>query len=223
MARRTKEEALETYTQLLDAAEHLFSQNGVTHTSLHEVAEAAGVTRGAIYHHFKNKLDLIDALMKRVLLPIDEMGTCQAEIAPANPLAQIRLRAIHVLHRAVSDPHTRAIYTILFHKCEYVDEVLPIKQRHLAGRNECATKIMGVFRAAIEMGQLPSDTDPKNATMGLFGFIDGLVYNWLLDPSYFALENNAEYFIDIYIQGLQRADSAKHSSSDSSFRNDVLF
>ena len=51
MVRRTKEDAMETRAKLLDAAEALFSENGVTQTSMMQVAEKAGVTRGAIYHH----------------------------------------------------------------------------------------------------------------------------------------------------------------------------
>ena len=47
MARRTKLEAKVTRERLLDAAESLFCERGVTRTSLSEVATAAGMTRGA--------------------------------------------------------------------------------------------------------------------------------------------------------------------------------
>ena len=58
MARRTKGEALETRHRILDVAERVFSERGVTRTSLADVAKAAGVTRGAIYWHFADKADL---------------------------------------------------------------------------------------------------------------------------------------------------------------------
>lgn len=204
MVRRTKAEALETRAQLLDAAERVFSERGVTNTSLNEIAVAAGVTRGALYHHFKNKLDLIDALLERVMMPITEMRTGAASVAPGDPLGQIRLRAMHVLRQAVGDTHTRAVFSILFHKCEYVEPLLAIKQRHLATRNECAAEVTQTFAAAIAAGQLPAELDPRKATMGLFSFIDGLVYNWLLDPDYFALEQHIEHYVDIYIEGLRQ-------------------
>ncbi|MDP1673909.1 MAG: TetR family transcriptional regulator, partial [Burkholderiales bacterium] len=57
MARRTKDEAVETRNQILDAAEKVFSARGVSRTSLADIAEAASVTRGAIYWHFKDKAD----------------------------------------------------------------------------------------------------------------------------------------------------------------------
>ena len=49
MVRRTKEEAVETRKQILDAAERVFGERGVSRTSLTDIAEAASVTRGAIY------------------------------------------------------------------------------------------------------------------------------------------------------------------------------
>ncbi len=71
MVRRTKEEAAETREQVLDAAEQVFRQRGVGHASLAEVADAAGVTRGAIYHHFASKAELFEAMLARAEMPLD--------------------------------------------------------------------------------------------------------------------------------------------------------
>ena len=61
MARRTKEDAEATRNKLLDAAAEVFFAKGVAGASLSEVAQAAGLTRGAIYWHLKDKVDLFDA------------------------------------------------------------------------------------------------------------------------------------------------------------------
>ena len=66
MVRKTKEEAQETRNAILDAAERVFQERGVSHTSLAEIATAAGVTRGAIYWHFANKSDVFDALFEQI-------------------------------------------------------------------------------------------------------------------------------------------------------------
>src|SRR3569833_3685744 len=139
-----------------------------------------------------------DAPKKRKKKPNNEKRHNTTETAPDDPLGQIRLRAMHVVLSAIKDPLTRAVITILFHKCEYVDTVLPIKHRHVQTRNECADEVASAFAAAIAAGQLPKETDPRKATMGLFSYIDGLVYNWLLDPDYFPLEADIEYYVDIY-------------------------
>ncbi|WP_311195329.1 TetR family transcriptional regulator [Suttonella sp. R2A3] len=60
--RRTKAEAEQTRQSLLDAALALFSEQGYESTSLAEIARTAGTTRGAIYWHFKNKADMLNAL-----------------------------------------------------------------------------------------------------------------------------------------------------------------
>ena len=71
MARRTKEDADATRQALLDAAEAVFYAKGVGRASLAEIAQAAGATRGAIYWHFKDKVDLFNAMMDRVTLPLE--------------------------------------------------------------------------------------------------------------------------------------------------------
>src|SRR3569832_624866 len=152
MARRTKEAAQEPRAHLLDAAERVFSEKGVTSTSMNEIAVAAGVTRGALYHHFKNKLDLVGALMERVMMPINEMRLCAAVTAPEKPQNQNHQHTKHNEQHTNKEPHTRAVFTILFHKCEYVDTVLPIKHRHVQTRNECADEVASAFAAALAAG-----------------------------------------------------------------------
>ena len=61
MARRTKEEAAATRDSILDAAEKLFVEQGVSRTTLQHIATEAGVTRGAIYWHFDDKSALFNA------------------------------------------------------------------------------------------------------------------------------------------------------------------
>ena len=55
MVRRTKEEAQETRQRLLDAAEVLFQSQGVSQTTLQQIAQQAGATRGAIYWHSRTR------------------------------------------------------------------------------------------------------------------------------------------------------------------------
>ena len=50
---KTKEEAYQTRCNVLDAALTVFYERGVAQASLDEIAKAAGVTRGALYWHFK--------------------------------------------------------------------------------------------------------------------------------------------------------------------------
>ncbi|KFZ30670.1 multidrug transporter AcrB [Pseudidiomarina salinarum] len=203
MVRRTKADALTTKSALLDAAERLFSSLGVANTSMMQVAEAAGVTRGAIYHHFDNKLDLIDSLVERVRLPVDEMRDKLAQSYADNPLEQLRLRSMRIVQQVKYDDHMQALLNILFHKCEYVAETQPIHTRHLQGRNSCIDECERLILQAMSQGQVKPDLNARAVVLGMFGLIDGLMYNWLLDNSYFDIEQVAEQSIDSYLAGIR--------------------
>jgi len=207
VVRRTKEDAMETRAKLLDAAEYLFGKNGVSRTSMAQVAEQAGVTRGAIYHHFSNKQDLIESLMDRVRLPIDEMREQIAELDNYDALEEVRQRTIEFLTRIKTNDRVQALASILLHKCEYIDEVNPIKLRHVSGRNECIGDFEQLFLKAQRDGQLKNGIDSRMAVIGLFSMVDGLIYNWLLDSDYFDLVDYGEKAITIYLDGLNQSSN----------------
>ncbi|MEP7156625.1 MAG: TetR family transcriptional regulator [Betaproteobacteria bacterium] len=202
MARRTKEEAQETRDRLLDTAEHVFNEKGVSRTSLSEIAEAAGLTRGAIYWHFKNKLDLFNAMMERVTLPMEEVICGMGECGPDDPIAYIRNRSAAVLRNIESNPQIQRVFEIVTHKCEYVDEMAPLRDRNLEGRIDCVSHVEEGLRNALKNGQLPKSVDPRLAAIGFHALMDGLIINWLLDPAYFSLGDDGEKVMDAYFRGL---------------------
>lgn len=203
MVRKTKEEALETRERLLDAAARMFCAKGVANTSLDDIARAAGVTRGAFYWHFRNKGELVDALLDRKKMPLDEAwGSCCPSNDP-DPLGRIRRNAVGMLQRAATDEGTRQVYEILFHKCEVVEDGESIMQRCLASRKECVPNIAAFFEAAIERGQLPA-ADVTTVIAGFFSYLDGLIYNSFLHPEIIRLGELAEHYVDVYLEGLKR-------------------
>lgn len=205
MVRKTREEALETREKLLDAAAQVFCEKGVTSTSLDDIARAVGMTRGAIYWHFRNKYDLMEALWERTKMPLDEAWADCCAKSDCDPLGRIRENAIAMLERAVNDENTRRVYNIFFHKCECVEESEPMLARVLDSRKECAPKLEAFFRAAIEIGQLPKGLDPIVAMTGFFSYLDGLIYNSFLHPDVMPLDKLAAQYVDIYVAGLKQA------------------
>jgi TetR/AcrR family acrAB operon transcriptional repressor len=209
MARSTKEEALETRNRILDAAENVFHENGVSRTSLADVAHAANVTRGAIYWHFKNKSDLFDAMCERVHLPMEAMVEAGKDGNESDPLGQLRATCIFVLKEAVHNPHSRKVFDILFHKCEFVDPTDPISVRQRECFLEGTANIERILRNAIARGQLPQDLDVPIAGVTLHATVDGLLNNWLFAPDSFDLANNTEKLIDACIDTLRYAPSLR--------------
>ena len=63
---RKVEQSEATRSALMDAALELFADRGYAGVPAEEIVRAAGVTRGALYHHFKDKRDLFGAVVERV-------------------------------------------------------------------------------------------------------------------------------------------------------------
>jgi len=208
MVRRTKEEALETRDRILDTAEQVFVEKGVSNTSLAQLAEAAGVTRGAIYWHFRNKADLFDAMMSRVVLPMEEMAARASDDDLADPLAHVRACALNVLEHLTTDAQCQRVFEICCHKVEYVDEMVQVRKRHIEARNNCLKHMESGLRNAAKKGLLAPSVNPRLAAVGLHALVDGLIVNWVLDPAYLPLARDAKTLVDQYL-GRLRAVPAK--------------
>lgn len=202
MARKTKEEALETRHLLLDAAERVFERQGVASTSLNEIAREAGVTRGAIYWHFKNKADLFNAMLDRVILPMEEFVYSSDKPEHGNPIAFIRKSAMRVMSGLESDEQMLRVFEVIKHKVELVGDMLPAKERQLQCKRDFHQSVEASFGSAISKGLLPASVNPALAARGLHCLMDGLITNWVLSPSQFGLMNQAAYSIDCYLIGL---------------------
>lgn len=113
MVRRTKE-AQETRNQILRAAEKAFYSKGVARTTLADIATLAGVTRGAIYWHFSNKADLVQAMLDTLHEPLGRLAKASENEDEPDPLGCMRNLLIHLFHQIAKDPKTRRINEILF-------------------------------------------------------------------------------------------------------------
>jgi TetR/AcrR family transcriptional regulator, acrAB operon repressor len=209
MARRTKEEAQETRTHILDAAEVVFYNKGVANASLEEIAAEADVTRGAIYWHFKDKAELFDAMMQRVALPVEDiLERAAGGDGKIEPLEVLRRATVDVLLRTARDSRVQRVFDIAYHKCEYVGDAAGVRDRHIASQAECLKTIEAAMRACVDSGALPRNVNPREAAIGALSLVSGLIANWVLAPKSFSLERHAESLVDIWFRGLATAPTA---------------
>jgi TetR/AcrR family acrAB operon transcriptional repressor len=202
MARRTKQEAQATRSHILDTAELVFEQRGVSGTSLGEIAKAAGLTRGAIYWHFKDKADLFNAMMERVTLPLEQADNGRHFKDTEITLVQMRDVFVGVLRKVTTEPQLRRVFDIATHKVEYVGEMNAVRERHLAMRNGCLADMQRALRRAQRSGTLPKLIAPRTAALGLVALFDGLLQNWMLDRDGFDLPRIGGQVFDAYLRGL---------------------
>jgi AcrR family transcriptional regulator len=79
----------DTRGRILDAALELFSEHGFDGTTLQQIADRLGVTKAALYYHFRSKDDLLDALHAPAVVDIEELLDAYEEA----PITQARRRA----------------------------------------------------------------------------------------------------------------------------------
>ena len=200
MARRTKEDADATRQALLDAAEAVFYAKGVGRASLAEIAQAAGATRGAIYWHFKDKVDLFNAMMDRVTLPL-EADACASDV-PGDPLERVRGAVARLFATVVGDPHTRRVFEIAMYRVEYVAELGAVRERHQAALLRFHAQLTKDLALAATQQGIALPMSAADAALGLRALFDGLLQAWILGSAPFALEQVGSGAVAAYLRGL---------------------
>ena len=202
MARRTKEDASATRSGLIDAAERVFCEKGVSRASLSDIAQAAGATRGAIYWHFKDKVDLFSAMMERVTLPLEQgYGEFESSTCP-DPVQRLRAVLALVLYGVASDERTRRVFEIALYKVEYVGELVGVRDRHVAASDAFTHQLARDFGLAAQLQQVVLPMTPVEAAIGLHALFDGLIRGWILGGGAFDLVNVGRVGTDAFLSGL---------------------
>ena len=201
--RKTKTEALKTRQHLLDAALEVFWRNGVTRSSLQEIAQEAGVTRGALYWHFKNKEDLFDALFHCYFTPLTEPFDSDEAKASDNLWAHLRQSILGIFRRMAQDEKHQKFCNVLYMKCEAspanqaITEL--VEKYYEIGHGQ----IRSVMQLCHQRGLLPADTDLELSTLYLQSCAAGLIGIWNCNPGQFDILPAAERILDTCFSTLQ--------------------
>ncbi len=181
MARRTKDEAEQTRSAILDAAELVFFKQGVVRTSLQQVAVAANVTRGAVYWHFRNKIELLKAMVERVVLPQEHiLEQLEASDSPT-PLDDLSRACCEAMRQMIYDARRRRVFTILTQRCEYVADMQEfIKTRH-EFKERMQARFIRLFERAQKLDLLSPVWSPRIAALTLHSLMYGLISNLVMD------------------------------------------
>lgn len=121
MVRKTKHAALATRESILDAAAWCYCTLGVCGTTMALIAARAGCSRGAIYWHFREPMDILKTLLERGRPRLRERLEAAAEAGP-KVLDSLQSCLRQHLCDLESDEHSRCALEIVLHRCEFSDE-----------------------------------------------------------------------------------------------------
>lgn len=202
MVRKTKEEAEATRERILNAAETVFLAKGVSATTLEHIAREAGLTRGAIYWHFKDKADLLEAMLERVRLPMNELADERRKEPGYTPLSLMRELCGLCLGRLKHDARYRNIHAIICTRCEFVPGGSSNLERLNRVDDDVFELVMADFTEAESRGELRQGVTPRTAAIGLFAVMHGLFHCWLREPDLFDPDVEGAAVLDTFFTGI---------------------
>ena len=158
--------------QLLDAAVRVFARKGFHASRVGDIAEEAGVAHGLLYHYFKSKDQVLEAVFHEnwsVLLA--RIASVEETEEPAAD--QLRHIATIVLRTWLHLPDVVRVVIREFGRSPELEE-------RLGELTQPINAIQRVIERGIERGEFRSDIDPRFAAAVVYGSIDELLTAWVL-------------------------------------------
>lgn len=168
MARKTKEESARTRERILDAAEMVFAKHGVANATLAHIAETAGVSRGAIYGHYKNKIEVCLAMCHRAFESAALPPRYFEEVSALDALYLCLSRTLRMI--SMPTPLQRTV-RVLYFLCEDTEEAAPLLRFRNAMELRHRRDVLLLLRRAMRQGELSADLDLPLA----YAYLDSLM------------------------------------------------
>jgi len=179
MARRTHALAQQTRRRIVDAAALVFCRQGLSRSTLEDVARQAGVTRGAVYWHFSGKQALLNELLHESRLPLENLEEGSSLAEDCDRLAQALLATVR-------SSDTRRIVQILLQKTEWGSAQPHVRHRVMTSRKCVCDHLTKVLRRAMTSGELGgtySDAELEQRVRAIQAGMTGLVFELLWTPN----------------------------------------
>lgn len=207
--RRTWQQALVTRQRILDAAVQVFLERGFQRSAMQDVAERAGVTRGAVYWHFRNQLDLLEALLDVTQLPWQVLQPLPRPLLSSTPVASQRQSLVRMLSAPLSWLEGSVPAQQLLRIVGQLSEPdaatwlgVRLGARLEADRHAGLQCLQMALAQTATSGALRPGTEPEAAALGLFVLVDGLMHQWLRQPAAFGLTAVGTQAVQSHLAGL---------------------
>ncbi len=167
----------QTEAAVLASAEELFVQKGFQRTTVDEIAQRAGLTKGAVYVHFEDKRDLLLVLLRRaddrVLFPI-----LKRLENPGTEIVDKLVDYIHSWARVAVEQRNTMFLPILM-SFEFIGTKDPVEHQIADMYDRSYDALARVLAHGRQTGALRIEGDVRAYAASLVAFMDGLLLEWL--------------------------------------------
>lgn len=202
MARKTKEDAEKTRVLILETALEVFYERGYSRATLVDIAKKIDMTKGAIYWHFKSKVDVflgLGAFMEEKL----EASLADLFTHPRG-IDDIRHLPVRLIKLVAEDAQLNKYYSLIYYRMEWQDELLPLKDFFIRQDEEFKQYAEVLFQKAQENGDVKSTFSVASMAITWLALIDGFMARILMEKETVeTLLVDLEFGINIYIAGLK--------------------
>jgi AcrR family transcriptional regulator len=189
----------ETRSHILEAATQLFSKNGYDATGVAEICHAAGVSKGAFYHHFPSKQAVFLELLNSYLNSIDTgFGMMRQDVhsVPQTILQMAELVGTIFQNANIHLPIFLEFWTQSNHDPQVWETAIAPYRRYQSYFAE-------LIQEGINEGSL-QQTDPQLAARVLVSLAVGMLMQSLFDPQITDWPNEAKQSMQLLINGIAR-------------------
>ena len=183
-------------TELLDIAAGLFAEKGFKNTTVRDIADAAGILSGSLYHHFDSKEAMVDEILSTFQ---EELFGRYDEVLASRDDARTKIeRAVRLSFEAID--HHRHEVAIFQNEADYLgsfERFGYLAQRHAQAR----VVWMSLLREGVESGVLRKDLDVEL----VYRFIRDTVWvavRWYRPGGELSHETIADQYLTILLDGI---------------------
>jgi AcrR family transcriptional regulator len=182
--------------ELLRIAAGLFAERGYRNTTVRDIADAAGILSGSLYHHFDSKESMVDEILSsfqaELFAGYDEI------LASAAPAREKIEAAVRLSFRAIDEHHHEV--AIFQNEADQLGRME--RFGYLAERNEQSRQVwMTLLRSGVEAGALRADLDLEL----VYRFIRDTVWvavRWYRPGGELSHDQVAEQYLAILLDGI---------------------
>jgi len=196
-----QEQAEKTKLDLLDAALVVFSKKGYSTTRLEDIANQAGVTRGAFYWHFKNKSDVFSELHKNIVNDFFK-GMKNALDDTLSPLQNLKNVLYSTTSKLLINERSKRCGKLFYrdeHAPELLDELKKLKKKT---EQSVYTFFSGIIEEGKKAKEIRDDLSTRQIYISLIITLKGSMLQ-IFDSLSPLSEKDIESAIDIQIDGIK--------------------
>lgn len=176
--KKTKEEASETRLAILQSALDTFYEKGYTRTTFDEIAKRIGYTKGAVYWHFRNKPDLVTALINDYITRQREY--VDGRIGELKTLNDILTYFLYMSEYIISSENNRKLAFFMALQMEWSEALITkVKLDVDEHRQKLLNKLKEALTFIQNSGEIDDDVDLDKTTYAIKSVWLGLLSSYL--------------------------------------------